>query len=108
MPNVTFYLPAGQMPPPAALNALSNECVALCTDVLRAALENIHVVYVDVRHGHGRPVFAEIHYRAEPFRTPQVMARFMEALDHAIVRHVGLTARIRCFGYDASHIYARH
>ena len=34
------------------------------------------------------------------------MNRFMEELDDAIKRNTGLTARIRCFGYEASSIHA--
>lgn len=69
---------------------------------------NVHVIYVAVRHGRGHPVFAEIQYRLEPFRTPPVMERFIEGLDNAITRNVGLTARIRCFGYEPSSIHARN
>jgi hypothetical protein len=108
MPNVTIYIPTGQMPSDEKLAELSRDCVELCTGVLQAALENVHVIYVDVRHGHGHPVFAEIQYRLETFRTPAVMNRFMEALDDAIARRTGLTARIRCFGYAASDIHARN
>jgi hypothetical protein len=36
------------------------------------------------------------------------MNRFMEALDDAIARRTGLTARIRCFGHAASNIHARN
>lgn len=108
MPNVTFYIPAGQMPSDERLAELSSDCVALCTSVLGAALKNVHVIYVNVRHGVGHPVFAEIHYRLEPFRTPSLINQFMEALDGAIARCTGLTARIRCFGYAASNIHARN
>lgn len=108
MPNVTFYMPTGQMPSDERIAELSCDCIKLCTSVLEAELKNVHVIYVDVRHGHGHPVFAEIQYRLETFRTPPVMNRFMEALDDAIVRHTGLTARIRCFGYAASNIHARN
>ncbi|MFM0382780.1 hypothetical protein [Paraburkholderia dipogonis] len=108
MPNVTFYISTGQMPSDETLAELSRDCVELCTSVLEAALENVHVIYVDVRHGHGHPVFAEVKYRLETFRTPSVMNQFMEALDDAIARCTGLTARIRCFGYAASNIHARN
>ncbi|MGQ7932963.1 hypothetical protein [Paraburkholderia sp. D1E] len=108
MPNVTFYIPMGQMPSDEKLAELSSDCIKLCTRVLEATLENVHVVYVDVRHGHGHPVFAEVQYRLETFRTLPVMNQFMEALDDAIARCTGLTARIRCFGYAASNIHARN
>lgn len=108
MPNVTFYISAQLVPSEERLAALSRDCVELCTDVIEAALKNVHVMYVDARHGHGHPVFVEVRYRLEPFRTPSVMNQFMEALDSAIMRRTGLTARIRCFGYAASNIYARN
>lgn len=108
MPNVTIFIPADRMPPDAALADLTEQCTELCIGVLRAALVNVHVIYVAVRHGRGRPVFAQIQYRLEPFRTPPIMDRFMESLEEAIRRNIGLTARIRCFAYAASNIYARN
>lgn len=108
MPNVTIYLPTGQMPSDEKLAELSRDCIKLCTSVLETALKNVHVIYVEVRHGHGHPVFAEVQYRVETFRTPTVMNQFMEALESAIARCTGLTARIRCFGYDVSNIHARN
>ena len=108
MPNVTFHIAAGQMPSDAKLAELSSDCVIFCTTVLEAALENVHVTFVEVRHGHGHPVFAEVQYRLETFRTPPVMNAFMDALDNAIVRRTGFNARIRCFGYAASSIHARN
>jgi len=108
MPNVTFNLPAGQMPSDEKLTDLSRDCVNLCTTVLEAALKNVHVNFVEVRHGHGHPVFAEVQYRVETIRTPSAMNQFMEALDDAIAQHTGLTARIRCFGHAASNIHARN
>ncbi|MBO9123001.1 MULTISPECIES: hypothetical protein [unclassified Rhizobium] len=108
MPNVKIYIPAEKMPPDETLADLAEQCSELCTVVLQAALVNVHIVYVAVRHGRGHPAFAEIQYRLEPFRTSAVMARFMEGLDEAISRKIGLTARIRCFGYEASNIHARN
>jgi hypothetical protein len=108
MPNVTIYIPTAHMPSDEGLAKLSSECIKLCTSVLEAALKNVHVIYVDVRHGHGHLVFAEVQYRLETFRPPAVMNQFMEALDDAIARCTGLTARIRCFGYAASNIHARN
>lgn len=108
MPNVTFYLPTGQMPPDERLAELSSACVELCTRILGAARENVHVIHVAVRHGYGHPFFAEIQYRLESFRTPPLMNQFMQALDEAIAHHTGFTARIPCFGYAASDIHARN
>ncbi|AZQ52835.1 hypothetical protein [Burkholderia cenocepacia] len=108
MPNVTFHIDAERMPPDARLAELCDDCIELCTDVLQAELTNVHVIYVAVRHGCGHPVFAEIRYRVASSRPPAVMHAFMEALDHAIVRRTGLTARIRCFGHAAPDLHARN
>ncbi|MFZ4878281.1 hypothetical protein ACL9RI_24625 [Janthinobacterium sp. Mn2066] len=106
MPNLTFYIAAEHMPSDRNLALLSRDCVELCTRVLHAAKDKVHIMYVEVRPGHGHPVFAELLYRVELYRTPAVMQAFMEGLDNAIVRHTGLTARIRCFASHA--IDARH
>ncbi|ATF87468.1 hypothetical protein [Burkholderia gladioli] len=108
MPNLSFHIQAETMPPAECLAALSLDCIELCTKVLEAELRNVHVVYLAVRLGHGHPVFAELRYRHEPFRPPEVMNRFLDELEGAIVRHTGLLARIRCFAYAASDIYARN
>ena len=106
MPNVTIFIPAEQMPPDGNISELTSQCTQLCTGILNAAPENVHIIYVAVRHGRGHPIFAEIKYRLESFRTNPVMNSFMERLDETIKRNTGLTARIRCFGYAASAIHA--
>ncbi|WP_252087099.1 hypothetical protein [Pseudomonas aeruginosa] len=108
MPNLTIFIQAEKMPPEANLAELTERCTQLCTDVLQAALDNVHVIYVAARQGRGHPAYAEIKYRLEPLRTPSVMDAFMARLDEAIKRHTGLTARIRCFGYPVPTIYARN
>lgn len=108
MPNITIYIAMENMPPDEALARLTAQCVRLCTDILHAALKNVHIMYVAVRHGQGHPAFAEIKYRLELFRTETVMHSFMEKLDEGIQHHTGLTARIRCFGYAVPAIHARN
>ncbi|MDE1180394.1 hypothetical protein [Paraburkholderia sp.] len=108
MPNLTFYISAGHMPSDERLAELSRDCVELCTRVLEASLDNVHVIYVEARHGHGHPVFAEVQYRLDTHRTAPVMNRFIDALGDAIGCRTGLTARIRCFGHAASNIHARN
>ncbi len=108
MPNVTFYIRSEEMPSDEQRAELSRHCLELCTSVLQAALENVHVIYIDVRHGQGHPVFAEVQYRLETFRTPSVMNQLMEGLDEAIARCTGLKARIRCFAHAASNVHARN
>ncbi|WP_313547008.1 hypothetical protein [Leifsonia aquatica] len=108
MPNVTLYLASERMPSADALARLTVECSDLCTGILRAALENVHIVYVPVAHGRGYPAFAEVLLREAPFRSTDVLELFMRRLDEAIVRTTGLVARIRCFSFAAQHIHARN
>ncbi|OLP59628.1 hypothetical protein BJF93_11150 [Xaviernesmea oryzae] len=108
MPNVTIFLPAEVMPSDSTLASLTDRCTELCTDILQAALENVHVIDVPVRHGRGHPAFVDIRYRLGLSRTPAVMQRFMSELDTAIQAATTSTARIRCFGYAADHICARN
>ncbi|RQR33722.1 MULTISPECIES: hypothetical protein [unclassified Burkholderia] len=108
MPSVTIFIPGTSMPSSAALDALSSACETLCTEVLSAAPGTIHVAYVPIRLGRGHPVSAEIRFRIASFRTTELMDRFMAELDREILRHTGFIARIRCFGYDTTHLHARH
>ncbi|AVS74047.1 hypothetical protein [Paracidovorax cattleyae] len=108
MPNITLFIPVAAMPPDEAVAELSERCALLCTGVLRATLTNVHVACVAVHHGRGHPVFADVRYRLEPFRTPAVMETFMQGLQEAILHTVRLTPRIRCFGYTASNLHARN
>ncbi len=108
MPNVTIFIPAEKMPEDGGLAALTDQCTQLCTGILNAALENVHIIYIAARRGRGHPAFAEIKYRLEPSRTKPVMESFMEGLDEVIKRNTGLAARIRCFGYSESAIHARN
>lgn len=108
MPNVTIFLPAEKMPPDGTLSKLTDQCTQLCTGILGAVLQNVHIIYVAVRHGRGHPAFAEVKFRLEPFRTKPVMDAFMEKLDEAIMRNTGLASRIRCFGYADPAIHARN
>jgi hypothetical protein len=109
MPNVTIFIPSEKMPSDGNLAELTDQCTQLCTVMLQAALANVHIIYVGVRHGRGNyQAYAEIKYRLEPFRTKPVMDFFMEKLDGIIKGNTGLTARIRCFGYVAPAIHARN
>ncbi|VVE26150.1 hypothetical protein [Pandoraea terrigena] len=108
MPNVTIFMPTEKMPSDANRAELAARCTRLCTDILQAALDNVHVIYVAAHHGRGHPAYVEIKYRLESLRTSSVMDVFMARLDEAITRHTGLTARIRCFGYAAPAIHARN
>lgn len=108
MPTLTIYFTEERMPMETHLTALTEECTGLCTDLLGAALKNVHIQYLAVRHGRGHPASAELIYRMEPGRTSALMDEFMRQLDRAIQRRAGLTARIRCLGYPATSLHARN
>ena len=108
MPSITMFISAQAWPTDEALERLSAQCAALCTEILFAAVENVHVIYVTVHHGRGRPIFVEFKYRLEPFRTQAVVDDFIDKLDSAIVSCTGTVARIRGFGYSRDAIQARH
>lgn len=108
MPNLTFFIWPQHMPAPPLLNLLTAECDLLCRTVLEAQPGTVHILYIAAQAGQGHPVFADIRYRQTEARTPSVMARFMEGLDQTIHQITGQTARIRCFGYGPTSLYARN
>ncbi|WP_121553504.1 hypothetical protein [Gibbsiella quercinecans] len=108
MPNLTFYISEDQSGRFTDLPDFTHNCSALCSHILGAESEKVHIIYIDVRPGCGYPVYAELFYRLTKLRTPEVMENFMRELDRAIRQASGLTARIRCFGSTAPQIYARN
>lgn len=108
MPNVTIFIRQERMPGADCLDRLSASCERLCTGILEALPENVHIIYVAAIHGKGHPAWAEIRYRMATNRTPAVMDDFMQQLDAAIQAHTGLIPRIRCFAYAAQAISARN
>ncbi|PJL06461.1 hypothetical protein [Stenotrophomonas maltophilia] len=108
MPRLSIYFTEERMPAKDSLDALTEQCAVLCTNVLGAALDNVHILYLAARQGQGHPASAELAYRLGPGRTPELMDAFMRQLDLAIQDHAGLTARIRCFGYANDALHARN
>lgn len=108
MPRLTIYFTKEGMPADKSLAALTERCATLCTDVLGAALDNVHILYLAAHQGRGHPASAELAYRLGPGRTPELMDEFMRQLDLAIQHHAGMTARIRCFGYANDSLHARN
>jgi hypothetical protein len=107
MPNVSVFIPAAKMPDEAALDAFTGQCTALCTGVLKAALDKVHIIFVPVlSQGRGHDAYIEVKYRLETFRPPEVMNDFIAKLDSVVTEQFGRTARIRCFGYGADAIFA--
>lgn len=108
MPSLTIYFTEEQMPAKDSSAALTERCTVLCTDVLGATLDDVHILYLAGRQGRGHSTSAELAYRLGPERTPEIMDEFMRQLDRAIRDHAGLTARIRCFGYANDSLHARN
>ncbi|VFS89589.1 Uncharacterised protein [Raoultella planticola] len=77
MPNLTFYISQQHAGRLTDLHGLTRACSALCTGILAAESENVHIIYVEVKPGCGHPVYAELFYRLTSERTPEVMAEFM-------------------------------
>ena len=108
MPRLSIYFTEEHMPADDSLGSLTERCALLCTDVLGAALDNVHILYLAAHQGRGHQASAELAYRLGPGRTPELMEEFMRQLDQAIEDHAGLTARIRCFGYASDSLHARN
>ncbi|MGA8245565.1 MAG: hypothetical protein WB797_01530 [Nocardioides sp.] len=106
MPNVTVYISSEAMPAAEVLESLAERCTFFCTSTLRAAFENVHVIFVEVRHGRGHPVFVEVLLRDETFRPASVMDRFVQQVDGVFRQQTGLVARIRCFAFPAPDVHA--
>ncbi|APG16307.1 hypothetical protein A3780_01540 [Kosakonia radicincitans] len=108
MPNLTFYLSEEYADRYTDLLDFTRTCSALCTDILAAEPDNVHIIFVTVKPGCGHPVYAELFYRLTPRRTQEVMENFMRELDLATQQAWGLMARIRCFGSPAPYPYAKN
>jgi hypothetical protein len=108
MPNVTWFISSDDMPEATVLQAMTAECTEMCTGILKATLDNVHIIFLAVQPGRGHPVYVEIKYRLETFRPPEVMKEFIDALEESILRHSRLKARIRCFGFAQGAIFARN
>ncbi len=108
MPNLTLYISQEHIDRFTDRHDLTRACSTLCTGILGAESENVHIIYVEVKPGCGHPVYAELFYRLTILRTPEVMENFMRGLERTIREASGLTARIRCFGSVAPHLFARN
>lgn len=62
MPRLSIYFTEERMPAEDSLDALTERCAVLCTDVLGAALDNVHILYLAARQGRGLPASAELAY----------------------------------------------
>lgn len=108
MPNLSFYISEHHANAFKNLYDFTDKCRALCCDILGAERKNVHIIFIEVKPGCGQPVYAELFYRLTTLRTREVMENFMRELDVATQQASGLTARIRCFGSQAAHLFARN
>ncbi|MCE0495554.1 hypothetical protein [Vibrio salinus] len=106
MPNISIMIPESEMTSGMQLDQFVSECTKLCTHVLKAKRNNVNIQFIKTTPGFGLPVSIEIKYRLEPFRTAEIMTSFLLGLNSCVAKTIQLPARIRCFGYDASNIYA--
>lgn len=107
MPNVSVFIPSPRMPDAAALERFTEECTELCTGLLKATLDKVHIIFIPVLpQGRGQDAFVEVKYRLETFRPPEVMDEFIAKVDRVVKDRFGFTARIRCFGYGPQVIFA--
>ena len=107
MPNVSVYIPGPRMPDAEKLDRFTATCTELCTGVLKATLNNVHIIFIPVLpQGRGHSAWVEVQYRLETFRPPEVMKDFIAKVDRLVKDEFGFTARIRCFGYGAEAVHA--
>lgn len=106
MPNITIYLSPEKMKAEQKMANLTQQYIDLCTTVLQAKLDKVHIIYVSSYLGYGHPAYIEIKYRLENHRTEEIMAVFLQKMDQAMQQVMGITPRIRCFGYSAAQIAA--
>ena len=93
------------MPDASARARFNTACTELCTGILKAALDKVHIIFVAVEPGYGHDAYVEVKYREETFRTPPVMQAFLAELDRLTEDTLGCTTRLRCFGYSAPLIH---
>ncbi|WP_202743955.1 hypothetical protein [Acinetobacter calcoaceticus] len=106
MPNLVIYISEAYSNQISNLDDLTMKGQALCVEVLKAEPSKIHIIYITVKHGVGHPIYAELTYRLSENRSSEVMEVFMKSLDKAILKTIGVKARIRCFGSPSTQLYA--
>ena len=106
MPNVSVFVSRSSMPNEEGRDRFSRACVELCTGILKAAIDKVHIIFVSVEPGFGHDAYVEVKYREESFRTAEVMRDFLDQLAGLTEDVLGCTTRLRCFGYSAPLIHA--
>ncbi|WP_122096440.1 hypothetical protein [Rahnella sp. Larv3_ips] len=108
MPSITLYTSASHRLDADSFAEFSTALALLAKEILKAKENNIHISVLTAEIGFGTPVYFEARLRQEVFRTVSVLNEFMHQVDLLIKEKTGVTARIRCFSFDASNIYAKN
>ena len=108
MPSITLYTSASHRLDADSFAEFSTALSRLAKEILKARENNIHISYLIAEIGFGTPVYFEAKLRQEVFRTASVLNEFMHQVDLLIKEKTGIAARIRCFSFEASHIYAEN
>ncbi|MGC6387465.1 hypothetical protein ACMV8I_07305 [Ewingella sp. S1.OA.A_B6] len=108
MPSITLYTSASHRLDADSFTEFSTALTRLAKEILKARENNIHISYLTAEIGFGTPIYFEAKLRQDVFRTVFVLNEFMHQVDLLIKEKTGVTARIRCFSSEASHIYAKN
>ncbi|MFD3247304.1 hypothetical protein ACFPL2_11185 [Rahnella aquatilis] len=105
---MTVYTSASHRLDADSFAEFSTSLTHLAMEILKAKENNIHISYLTAEIGFGTPVYFEAKLRQEVFRSLPVLDEFMHQVDLLIKEKTGVIARIRCFSFEASHIYAKN
>ncbi|MGK3141674.1 hypothetical protein [Pantoea sp. C2G6] len=108
MPSITLYTSESYRFDGESCAKFSTALAGLAQEILKAKHNNIHISYLIAEIGFGTPIYFEARLRQELFRTADLMEEFMQQVDVLIKEMTGVSARIRCFSFDASNIYGKN
>jgi len=108
MPSITLYTSENYRFDCESCENFSTILAGLAQKILKAKRDNIHISYLTAEIGFGTPIYFEARLRQEMFRTADLMEEFMYQVDVLIKEMTGVSARIRCFSFDASNIYGKN
>lgn len=108
MPSITLYTSESHRLTRDDCALFSAALAELAQDILKARPDNIHISCLTAEIGFGTPVYFEARLRQEMHRTKDRMAEFMYQVDQLIREMTGVSARIRCFSFEANNIYGKN
>ncbi|PZL85680.1 hypothetical protein CKF42_15925 [Pantoea sp. ARC270] len=108
MPSITLYASENHRFEAESFATFSTALAGLAREILKAKENNIHISYVTAEISFGTPIYFEARLRQEIFRTASLMEEFTHQVDLLIKERTGVSARIRCFSFDASNIYGKN